>query len=188
GLVEVPQRELERAEERDDVLKRHEAQVGDADELPFHLALTPGHDRVVVIAEEADEIAGVDASRGTECGHRRRGVALVGEELKVYSLKAAPRRAGKSSVHPAPETLSTRKSLPESRTTAAMSFIGFRTPVDVSLWVMRTAFAASLPFSLASSSRTRSGSTARPYGTSTRRASTPYALQIAAKRSPNAPP
>src|SRR5438067_1750930 len=84
-----------------------------------------------------------------------------------------PHSSISSSVHPAPETLSTRKSLPESRTTAAMSFIGFRTPVEVSLWVMRTAFAASFPFSLASSSRTRSGSTARPYGTSTRRASTP---------------
>src|SRR5256886_11605397 len=98
GWGEVRQRELERAEERDDVLERHEAEGGDADELPFHLALTAGHDRVVVIAEEADEIAGVDACRGTERGHRRRGVALVGEELKGYGLKAAPRRAGEITV------------------------------------------------------------------------------------------
>src|SRR5947208_10149308 len=106
GLVQITQRELERAEERNDVLQRHEAQVGDADELPFHLALTTGHDRVVVVAEEADEIAGVDACRGTERGNRRRGVALVGEELKVYGLKAAPRRTCKIAV-PADDRLET---------------------------------------------------------------------------------
>src|SRR5439155_311086 len=127
------QRELERAEKSNDVLERHEAKVGDADELSFHLALTAGHDRVVVVTQDADEIPCIDAGWRTERGHRGRRVTLVGEELKVDGLQ-----------------------------TASMSLIGFRTPVEVSLCVMRTAFAASLPFSFASSSRTRSGSTARP--------------------------
>src|SRR5713226_9306052 len=56
GLVEVTQRELERTEERDDVLQRHEAEVRDTNELALHLSLASGHDRVVVVAQEANEI------------------------------------------------------------------------------------------------------------------------------------
>src|SRR5438874_10242600 len=98
GLVQVTQRELERAEKRHDVLERHEAKVGAADELSFHLALTAGHDRVVVVTQDADEIPCVDAGRRTERGHRRRRVALVGEELKVDGLKTASCRAGQVAV------------------------------------------------------------------------------------------
>src|SRR5438309_11616322 len=81
GLVQIAQGELERAEEGDDVLQCHKAQVGDADELSFHLPLTAGHDRVVVVTQDADEIPGVDARRWPERGDRRRRVALVGEDL-----------------------------------------------------------------------------------------------------------
>src|SRR6267378_7151257 len=59
GLVEVAQRELERAEERDNVLQRDESQVRDANELTLHLSLAAGHDRVVVVAQEANEVPGV---------------------------------------------------------------------------------------------------------------------------------
>src|SRR5918992_1154513 len=56
GLVEVAQRELERAEERDDVLQRHEPEMRHADELAFQLPLAPGHDRVVVVTQDSYEI------------------------------------------------------------------------------------------------------------------------------------
>src|ERR671930_1313271 len=81
-LVEVAERELERAEERDDVLERHEPEVRDAYELPFHLTLAAGDDRVVIVAQDADEIARVDPGRGTERGDRGRGVPLVREDLQ----------------------------------------------------------------------------------------------------------
>src|SRR5436309_8967740 len=61
GLVEIAERELEGAEECHDVLQRHEAEVRDADELAFHLPLAAGHDRVVVVTEDADEVPRVDA-------------------------------------------------------------------------------------------------------------------------------
>src|SRR5436305_8148911 len=50
GLVEVAQRELECAEERDHVRHRHETHVTDAEQLTFELALAAGDDRVVVLA------------------------------------------------------------------------------------------------------------------------------------------
>src|SRR5256885_2422628 len=98
GLVEVAQGELEGAEERDDVLQRHEAEVRDANELAFHLSLAAGHDGVVVVAQKADEITGVDARGWPERGHRRRRVTLVGEELEVHGLKTASCGAGKIAV------------------------------------------------------------------------------------------
>src|SRR5947209_7568923 len=51
GLVQITQRELERAEERDDVLQRHEAEVRDPHQLALHLSLTARHDRVVIVAK-----------------------------------------------------------------------------------------------------------------------------------------
>src|SRR5437588_4244332 len=92
-LVEITQRELEGAEERHDVLQRHEAEVRDPYELALHLPLAAGHDRVVIVAKDADEVPRVDARRRSECGHRRRCVALVGEELKAHRLQTASRRA-----------------------------------------------------------------------------------------------
>src|SRR2546430_4937726 len=93
GLVEIAERELEGAEERDDVLQRDEAEMRDPNQLAFHLSLAAGHDGVVVVAEDADEIPRVDAGRWPERGHRRGGVALVGEELEVHRLQTATRRA-----------------------------------------------------------------------------------------------
>src|SRR2546426_7701837 len=98
GLVEITQRELERAEERDDVLQRHEAEVRDPHQLALHLSLTARHDRVVIVAKEADEIPRIDARRRSERRQRRRCVTLVGEELKAHGLKAASRRASKIAV------------------------------------------------------------------------------------------
>src|SRR5713101_7061657 len=89
GLVQITKRELEGAEERDDVLERHEAEVRDTNELPFHLSLATCHDRVVVVAEDTDEIARVDARGWTERGHGRRRVTLVCEELEIDGLETA---------------------------------------------------------------------------------------------------
>jgi hypothetical protein len=52
---------------------------------------------------------------------------------------------------PRPETLSTRISASgvSSRIAAASSGIGFMTPVEVSLWVSRTALASGIPRALA---------------------------------------
>src|SRR4030081_1931594 len=50
-LIEVPQRELQGAEEVQDVLDRHEAEMTYADELPIQLALAAGDDRVVVVPQ-----------------------------------------------------------------------------------------------------------------------------------------
>src|SRR5207302_925956 len=69
-LVQIAERELERAEEGDDVLQRHEPQMSHADELSFHLALAAGDDRVVVVAQDANEIASIDARRWPERGDR----------------------------------------------------------------------------------------------------------------------
>ena len=82
-LVQIAERELERAEERDDVLQRHEAEVRNANELAFHLALAAGDDRVVVVAEDADEIPRIDARRWSERRDGRRCIALVGEQLEL---------------------------------------------------------------------------------------------------------
>src|SRR5258705_7689369 len=48
-LVEITERELQGAEEVEDVLQRHEAQVTDANELALELALAARDDRVVVV-------------------------------------------------------------------------------------------------------------------------------------------
>src|SRR5216117_3856810 len=92
-LIEVAQRELQGAEEVQDVLQRHEAEVTHADELPVQLALPARDDRVVVIAQDADEIARVHARRGTECGDGGRRVCLVGEQREVERLQSATGRA-----------------------------------------------------------------------------------------------
>src|SRR2546423_7995733 len=94
GLVQIAQRELERAEEGHDVLQRHEPEVGDADELSFHLALATGDDRVVVVAQDANEIARIDSCGWAERRDGRRCIAFIGEELQVDGLEAAARRAG----------------------------------------------------------------------------------------------
>src|SRR5438093_845175 len=170
-LVKVAQRELQGAEEVQDVLQRHEAEVTDADELPIQLALPARDDRVVVIAQDADEVARVHARSLIVTMETPGGAPHAFCEAVMHT--SMPHSSISSSAAPAPETLSTMKSLPDSRTTSLISLIGLRTPVDVSLCWIRTAFAPSLPFSFASSSRTRSGSTARPSVTSMRRASTP---------------
>src|SRR6266850_4435593 len=90
GLIEIAERELEGAEERDDVLQRDEAEMRDANQLAFHLPLATGHDGVVIVAQDADEILRVDACWWPERGHGRRGVTLVGEELEVHRLETAP--------------------------------------------------------------------------------------------------
>src|SRR2546425_12386759 len=92
-LIEVAQRELQGAEEVQDVLQRHEAEVTHADELTVHLALAAGDDRVVVVTQDADEVARVHARRWTEGGDRGRRVRLVGEECEVERLQSATRRA-----------------------------------------------------------------------------------------------
>src|SRR5204862_2877066 len=97
-LVEIPERELERAEERDDVLQGHEPEVRDADELSLHLSLAAGHDGVVLVAQDADQVPRVDPRGRTECRHRRRRVALVGEELEIHGLQPATCRAGEVAV------------------------------------------------------------------------------------------
>src|SRR2546430_15797745 len=93
GLVEIAERELEGAEERDDVLQRHEAEVRDANQLAFHLSLAAGHDGAVVVAQDADEIPRIDTCRRPERGHGRRRVTLVCEELEVHRLEPTPCRA-----------------------------------------------------------------------------------------------
>src|SRR2546426_11759788 len=90
GLVQVTERELERAEERDDVLQRHEAEVRDANKLAFHLPLATGHDGVVVVTQDADKVPRVDAGGWAERGHGRGGVTLVGEHLQTNGLETAP--------------------------------------------------------------------------------------------------
>src|SRR6185503_14571843 len=92
-LVEVTQCELQGAEEVEDVLQRHEAEVTDADELALELALAAGDDRVVVVAQHADEVARVNARRRTERGDRRRCVRFVGEQRQVQCLQSAACRA-----------------------------------------------------------------------------------------------
>src|SRR6266851_3548745 len=83
GLIEVAQCELQGAEEIQDVLDRDEAEVTHADELSVQLALAARDDRVVIIAQDADEIARVHPRRRTECGDGGRRVRLVGEEREV---------------------------------------------------------------------------------------------------------
>src|SRR2546430_5228907 len=92
-LIEVAQRELQGAEEVQDVLQRHEAEVTHADELTVELALPAGDDRVVVVPQDADEVARVDARRGTERGDGWRCVRFVGEQRDVERLQAATGRA-----------------------------------------------------------------------------------------------
>src|SRR3989442_3484020 len=62
-LIEVAQRELEGAEEVQDVLQRHEAEMTHPDELTVQLALPARDDGVVVIAQDADEVARVHTRR-----------------------------------------------------------------------------------------------------------------------------
>src|SRR6266849_3575984 len=81
GLVQITERELEGAE------------VRDANELPFHLPLATCHDRVVVVAQDTDEIARIDARWRTERGYDRRRVTVVCEELEIDGLETPPRRA-----------------------------------------------------------------------------------------------
>jgi hypothetical protein len=69
-------------------------------------------------------------------------------------------------------------------TIRARSGNGLVTPVEVSLWVMKTALTAE-PRS--SSAANRSGVTARPQGTSSRRTSSPNATATRANRSPKSP-
>ena len=114
----------------------------------------------------ADPSGRAEGPPASGLGHDVPGIATPGGAPQAFwdavTQTSMPHSSTSSSVAPAPDTLSTMKSLPESRMTAAISFSGLRTPVEVSLCVMSTALAPSLPFSLASSSRTRSGSTARP--------------------------
>src|SRR5712691_9639983 len=65
----------------------------DPHELSLHLSLTAGHDRVVVVAQDANEVPRVDARRRPERGYCGRGVALVRKELQVDRLEPATRRA-----------------------------------------------------------------------------------------------
>src|SRR5687767_15730137 len=76
-----------------DILDGDEPEVTPAYELALALAIAARDDRVVVIAQHADEIARVHARRRTERGDRRRRVRFVGEEREVESLHAATSRA-----------------------------------------------------------------------------------------------
>src|SRR5881397_813850 len=93
-LIEVAQRELQGAEEVQDVLQRHEAEVTDADELPVQLALPASDDRVVVVTQHTNEVARVDARRGTERGDGRRRMRFVGEQRQIERLQSPTGRAG----------------------------------------------------------------------------------------------
>src|SRR5438552_13944788 len=91
-LVELLERLLDRAEERDHVLQRDEAHVADSRDLPLDPSLPAGDDRVVVVAEDPDEVPRVDARGHAERRDARRGVALVAEDAEVQRLQPAPRR------------------------------------------------------------------------------------------------
>src|SRR5439155_744164 len=93
-LIEVAQRELQGAEEVQDVLQRHEAEVTDADELPVQLALPARDDRVVVVTQHTNEVARIDARRWTERGDGRRRMRFVGEQRQIERLQSATGGAG----------------------------------------------------------------------------------------------
>ena len=72
-------------------------------------------------------------------------MARPGADIQAFcepvTTTSTPQASISNGTAPRPETLSTRMSVSgeTSRTTAARSRIGFMTPVDVSLWVSRTA-------------------------------------------------
>ncbi len=72
-------------------------------------------------------------------------MARPGADIHAFcepvTTRSTPHASISNGTAPRPETLSTRISASgaSSRTTAASSGIGFMTPVEVSLWVSRTA-------------------------------------------------
>ncbi len=66
--------------------------MADARDLPFDASLSTGNDGVVIIAEDPDEVARVEARRHPEGRHARRGVALVAEDAEVERLQPPTRR------------------------------------------------------------------------------------------------
>jgi len=130
----------------------------------------------VSIAVQARSEAAIMASPG----------AAIQAFCEPVTTTSTPHASISNGTAPSPDTLSTRISAPgaTSRMTAASSGIGFMTPVEVSLWVSRTAL---VPGDRWSSSRTTAGSAAWPHSTSILVTSAPYVRAILAKRSPNDP-
>ena len=116
--------------------------------------------------------------------------AMPGADIQAFCDPVTTRSRPHASISKgtAPRALiaSTRMSASgvTSRIAAASSGIGFVTPVEVSLWVRRTARAFG---SSRRAARTSTGSAARPHSTSRRRTSAPYTSATFANRSPNAP-
>jgi hypothetical protein len=117
-------------------------------------------------------------------------MAIPGEAIQAFWLALTTRSMPQASISngmaPRPLMPSTTSSGSPgaARTTPARAWSGLATPVDVSLWVMRTARYGSAP---ASRSRRTSGSAAVPHSKSRTSTAAPKADAMWANRSPNEP-
>ena len=142
--------------------------------------LSPG-DRVLGVSigafgDRFAKVASVYGANVTKLDVAWGQAAQPGAAIQAFwepvTTRSTPHSSMANGTAPSADTLSTRISVSglASRTAAASSGMGFMTPVDVSLWVSRTARKGPRA---ASASRTATGSAACPHSTSSLTTSAP---------------
>ena len=96
--AELGERQLDRRERRRDVEHVEVADVPDAEDLPLQLALARRERDAVAVAQQEQELAGVDSFRRAHGRHDRRGVVVGREQLEPHRLDPLAARAPEADV------------------------------------------------------------------------------------------